>query len=74
MMLTSGKEEKEALEVVVTLGAAAVPARGAAARGDMATPRATATESTGDTRREAPTELVALAPRRTAARAPRSLP
>ena len=65
--------EKEALEVVATLGAAEAPARGAAGRADMAIPRATATEATGDTRREARTQMEAPAPRRTAARASRSL-
>ena len=73
MMLPSGKEEKEALEVVVTLGAAAVPARGAAARGDTATPRAEATEAIGDKRAETFTQPAASAFRRTTDRAPTSL-
>ena len=68
---TAASEAEEALEVVTTLDVAEPPARGAAGRG--ATPRVTATEVTGDTRREAPRELVALAPRRTKARTPTSL-
>ena len=71
--IAASEAEEEALEVVATLSAAEPPAKGVAGRADMATPRATATEATGDTRREAPTELEAPARRRIAARAPRSL-
>ena len=66
-------EKEEALEVVTTLGAAEPQARGTAGRGDTVTPRATATEPTGETFTEAPTEMAAPAPRRIAARAPTSL-
>ena len=48
--------EEEVLEVVAMLGAAEPPARGAAARGDTATPRAAATEATVNTHTEAATE------------------
>ena len=73
---TSALEAKEeALEVVATLDAADPPARGVAGRVDTATatPRVTIAEGIGATRGEAPTEPEAPAPRRTAARAPRSL-
>ena len=66
--------EEEALPMVDMLGPAEPLTSGAAGRGDMVTPRATASETTGDTSREAPTELAAPSPRRTAARAPKSLP
>ena len=67
------EEEEEALEVVATLDTAEPQARVATGRRGMASPRATAVEATGDTRRETPTELAAPSPRKAAARALTSL-
>ena len=61
---------EKAMEVVATLGAAEPPARGAAARGDTVMFRSKATEASGGTRTEAPTEVAAPTPRRTAVEAP----